>query len=126
MNDHIAVLSLGSNKTDGEQLIKFASSVLSTWFMSIDFSCILRNPAINMPSETPDYFNMLVLVRTKFNADEIKRLAKTLERMAGDTKELRRNGVVIMDIDIVEYDNSILKPNDTKRDYYRTLRKTFG
>lgn len=119
---HTIILSLGSNCNNGEELIKRASDVLKAWFYECKFSKTLKNPDVNNSINAEDYYNMLAEVKTSFPYNTVITMMKTLEKYIGNEKALRNEGIVVMDIDVVEFDREIIKLHDYERDYYKSLR----
>lgn len=123
MKQHSIILSLGSNNLEGMEKLCKAEGILRSWIRLDACSRILKNPAIGMGSDAEDFHNMLIRTETSLNLNEMQTLAKTLERMMGNTQEMREKGTVNMDMDIIYWDDVLLKPKDIEREYYKTLIK---
>lgn len=121
MNQHSIILSLGTNCNDGINILRQAEDILRSWIRLESCSRILRNPAIDMGEDTNDFHNMLIKTETSLSLKDVTFLSKKLECMMGNTSQLRSNGIVMMDVDIIRWDDRILKPGDTEREYYKIL-----
>lgn len=123
MLSHAVILSLGSNVKEGDSLLHEAKTIAETWFADVTCTSILENPAIDFIISPTMYHNMLMKVNTSLSKEEVKSLTKRMESLLGDTKNLRDMGVVTMDVDMIYYDNILLKPKDIERDYYLKLNR---
>lgn len=123
MKQHSMILSLGTNNHDGIAILSKAESIINAWIGGGSCSRKLRNPAIGMGEGADDFYNMLIKKDTTLSLSEMNDLSKKLESMMGNTAELRKDGIVMMDMDIVEWDGEPIKPKDTEREYYQTLIK---
>lgn len=123
MKQHSLILSLGSNSTDGAEKLGKAEQTLKSWIRLEACSRILKNPAIDMGNEAEDFHNMLIRTKTTLDLNEMQTLAKTLEQIMGNSQEMRERGIVNMDMDIICWDDVLLKPKDVEREYYKVLIK---
>lgn len=123
MNQHSIILSLGTNVSDGIDTLCKAEQILRSWIKLDSCSRMLKNPAIGMKEGTNDFYNMLIKTKTTLPLQDIMLLVKKLESMMGNTTQLRSMGIIRMDMDIIIWDDEIIKPNDTEREYYKTLIK---
>lgn len=109
------ILSLGSNY-DQEKNMADAERILRNKFVSIAFSHSVYTEPIGLTESAP-FLNQVAVAYTSEQPDEIKHLLKNieyiLERKPGDKK----NGIVPIDIDLLQWNDLILKPEDYKRDY---------
>lgn len=119
------VLGLGSNH-DAERNIAMAEKRLRSLFPAIVFSRTLRTAAVGMPSGTPDYLNAIAVAYTSLPYPALRSVTKAIERHHGRTPELKRLGMVPLDIDIMQYDGRQLKPDDWYRDFNILLLKELG
>ena len=103
---HYILLALGSN-TLAQHYIELAKAYLTAAFPKIQFSRSLVTPAIGIVS--PPFINCL---------------AQTYccEQMASMPEE-RRKGIVKIDIDLLQFDETRHKADDWERDYIQLLLK---
>lgn len=119
---HEVIISIGTNYDEGRHQQRIADMLMAC-FSCVALTPVLRNPAIGMPEATPDFHNQLALVHTTQSQLEVNAILKALESLAGNTRELRKKGIIVADIDIITYDNIVIKEEDTKRNYYTQLIK---
>lgn len=119
------ILGLGSNY-DAERNIQMAEERLRSLFPAIRFSRTIRTKAVNMPEGTPDYLNAVAVARTSLPYPALRSVMKGIERLQGRTLELKRQGLVPLDIDIMQYGDRQLKPDDWYRDFNILLLKELG
>ncbi len=117
-------ICLGSNSTDAEENI--ASAVR---FLTGKSILIKTTPCYHTPSEgnpaAPDYVNMLVEGCTSLSFEEFERWTKEYET------HLRVNEGLVppfisIDIDIVEFNNSVMRQADASSYHYRLGLELLG
>ena len=118
---HTVYLCFGSNAGCREANIEAARRRVEAVALSLRMSA---------PCESTDasglggpYVNVVAECRTALELDELRRLLRRFETEGGRTPESKARGVMPIDIDIVEWDGSILSPDDFNRPYYREARK---
>ena len=53
--------------------------------------------------------------------EDIQVRFKSIEKIMGRQPSHKANGIVIIDIDLIKWNNEVLKPDDFKRDYMNEL-----
>lgn len=119
------ILGLGSNH-DAERNIMMAEERLRSLFPAIIFSRTIRTAAVNTPHGTPDYLNAIAVAHTSLPYPALRSIMKGIERIQGRTPELKRKGLVPLDIDIMQYGDRQMKPDDWYRDFNILLLKELG
>ena len=109
------ILCLGSN-LDKEKNIERAAARLRARFVSIRFSDPVYTRSIGCPEETWFLNQVAVLYCTETTA-EIITILKEIERSLGRKPEDKAVGHVPIDIDLLSWNNRVLKPDDLRRDY---------
>jgi 2-amino-4-hydroxy-6-hydroxymethyldihydropteridine diphosphokinase len=66
---------------------------------------------------SPKFTNCVGIAFTALPLEEIKAIFKEIEKECEDTKEKRRNNLIEMDIDILEYDGVRYHEKDWSRPY---------
>lgn len=94
-------------------------------FHGITFSDAILNPAIGKPSDAPPYSNMLARFTTTVSEEDLKRKLKKAEALLGDTQQLRKSGIIMMDLDILQYNSEKRHLPDWERDYIKQLLRIF-
>ena len=108
MDEHHCLLCMGSNTNRYAQL-SVAREALRTTFPDIHFGSGFHSP----------FSNQLAKFSTTLSPDSVRDLFKELERRSGRIPEDKAQGVVKLDIDLLVFDNKILKPEDMEREYIR-------
>lgn len=112
---HSCLICIGSNYNRKENLL-LARRRLTALFPSIRFTgeqetrpLFFRNPAL--------FSNQVARFYTDADAERVMEELKTIEKEAGREKEDKKREKVCLDIDLLVFDNRVLKPEDLKRDY---------
>jgi len=112
---HSCLICIGSNYNRKENLL-LARRRLTALFPSIRFTgeqetrpLFFRNPAL--------FSNQVARFYTDADAERGVEELKTIEKEAGREKEDKKREKVCLDIDLLVFDNRVLKPEDLKRDY---------
>lgn len=116
MNDkHRCIVCLGSN-AEPEKNIAEATRKLSAQFPDIRWGDTVRTEAEGGVS-VGCYLNKAAELRTAMGKDELTAVLKLLEREQGRTPESKHIGIVPIDIDLLVYDGTWLKPKDRGLSY---------
>lgn len=110
------VISLGSNVPDCEVVLAEARGVLKGFFKQIRFS----EPVYTEPvgwSCPGNFLNQVAVACTDCEADEILAVLKRIERLLGRSPSDKQQGKVTIDIDLLRWNDHVLKPKDWRRDY---------
>ena len=117
MEEHHCLLCMGSN-TDRSAQLSVARKALCATFPDIRFGEMMETEAIGSGFHSP-FSNQLAKFSTTLSPDSVHDLFKELERQSGRVPEDKALGVVKLDIDLLVFDNEVLKPEDMKREYIR-------
>lgn len=112
------ILTLGSNCPQKERMMANATEWLSSNFEVIADSGIYQTQALNGIS--PDYLNMIVKVKTSLEVMQLIQLGKEFEAECGRSAESKQRGIVEMDVDLVKYGKTVLRPEEFTRTYFIT------
>lgn len=110
-----ALLSIGTNE-DREENLSLCHELLDQLFKDITYS----KKSITTPYGTNyknDFLNQLALIYTLHEKDEVLDTLKQLEKKIGRNKRDKEKGIVKIDIDLVIWNEEVLKPADMSRDY---------
>lgn len=112
---HSCLICIGSNYNRKENLL-LARRRLTALFPSIRFTgeqetrpLFFRNPAL--------FSNQVARFYTDADAERVVKELKTIEKEAGREREDKKKEKVCLDIDLLVFDNRVLKPEDLKKDY---------
>lgn len=119
---HKALISLGSNH-NAEASIQRMASFFCVWVRHVKHSPTLTSEAVGMKPGTPDFTNQLLELETTLGADELNALCKTAERMCGNTTELRNEGMVVADADLLQCGDERYHKADWEHMHIKTLLK---
>lgn len=115
MKQHICLICLGSN-TNREQNIPFAQNRLMYHFPNIVFGTeqdttplFYANPA--------RFTNQVARFSSSLSVSQIKSIFKEIEASVGRVPEDKGNEIVKLDIDLLVYDDLVLKEKDLQREY---------
>ncbi len=112
-----AVVSLGSNYGNRELRIKQALKILKEFGEILSYSGIYETDAIDGVSAS--YLNSVLVFTTDLSHQELIDKFKEIEIQLGRDKSKLARTEVPIDIDLVIYDNNILRPEDYSRSYFR-------
>jgi len=111
------IVSLGSN-FNPEENIQCAAEKLRILFESICFSeSVYTNPIGNYPEDRP-FLNQVAIAYTDVETpEEIKKQLKEIEYSLGRNENSKLTGLIPVDIDLLQWNEEVLKPSDMERDY---------
>ena len=115
MNLHTCLLCLGSN-LDGATRLSAARHTLLSHFPHIRFSEEMVTEAIGSGFLSP-FHNQVASLETSLPAEQVRTILKSIEQMQGRLPEDKAQGIVKLDIDLLTYDDIILKPKDMERKF---------
>lgn len=114
-----ALLSIGTN-VDREFHMNLCHQLLEKLFPSIVYSkTSVTVPYGNLYKN--DFLNQLAFVYTHKEKDEVVSLLKSLEKEMGRTPADKEKGIVKIDIDLVVWNEDVVKPTDISRSYVTDL-----
>ncbi len=115
---HYILLALGSNVA-AELHIEQAKARLSAVFPQLRFSRSLITPAIGIVS--PPFINCLAEGYCSVPLEGVLVTLKDIEAQMGSVSEEREKGIVKIDIDLLQFDDTKRKADDWSRDYIQLL-----
>lgn len=115
------ILALGSNY-EAEDNINRAKEMLMEILSEVSFTSSLRTIAIGI--DAPDFLNALCYGKTNLSLDKLSAVCKDIEKSLHRTKQEKAQGIIRMDIDIMQYGRNRLHEEDWNRHYIKELLKT--
>ena len=110
-----ALLSIGTN-VDRERNMELCHRLLEKLFPAIAYSkTSITAPYGNLYKS--DFLNQLAFAYTYKEKDEVISLLKSLEKEMGRTQADKENGIVKIDLDLVVWNEEVVKPEDILRSY---------
>lgn len=111
------VLSLGSNSHDKDDQMQKCISWLKTFLENVSVSSIYETAALN--GVDANYLNAVFIGYTDDDYEEIKFITKKYEVSCGRTKESKIKSSIPIDIDVVVWNDDIIKPADFTQEYFQ-------
>lgn len=108
------IIALGSNVSS--DFLPRARELMGEWLSVTAASDIIATEPIGMSS--PDFHNQLLECTTSLALDDLTLRTKATEQALG---RQHGRGIVTIDIDIMQYDDTLLHPDDWNREYIRKL-----
>ncbi|MBD8936785.1 MAG: 7,8-dihydro-6-hydroxymethylpterin-pyrophosphokinase [Prevotella stercorea] len=121
---HKIILSVGTN-FNYEQNAKLVKKKLTEEINEIQFSEDMLTEPIGDITSKENFLNFLVYGSTEKGVEQLVSILKQIEAQCGNTKFLRDEGKIAMDIDLLKYDNQRFHESDWTRDYIVKLMKHF-
>lgn len=112
-----ALLSIGSNLQNAYEYVAEAILFLKSSFNVKKCSDIYFTPEINGKQQL--YANAVLLLDTSLSCEELDLLLKNYEVEKGRTNECRVQNIVPIDLDIVIYNETILRPRDYSAQFFQ-------
>jgi len=116
-NKNRIVIGLGSNR-NAEVNMEKAEVELRDYFLEITFS----EPAYTTPegtNYTSPFLNRIAVAYTSDKPEEIIVCFKLIEQLLGRTPADKRIGSVPIDIDLIQWNDLVLKKDDMEREYVK-------
>lgn len=110
------VLSLGSNSEDREYQMDLAFRHLKSAFDGVESSAIYETDALN--GKDAPYLNSVVVGFTNMEYNEMVECMKKWEKQCGRTSDSKHKGIIPIDIDVVVWNNTIVRDKDYNMPYF--------
>lgn len=123
MRQHSCLLCLGSNY-QRHSAMEAARKALLQHFPNIRFSKEMETEAIGDKFLSP-FSNQLAILSTSLSSEEVRTILKQIEKENGRLPEDKGQGIVKLDIDLLMIDDTILKPDDLKKEFIRQELDSF-
>lgn len=121
---HRIILSIGTN-FNRETYAKLVKEIISEAYQKVQFSEELLTKPVGDAINDEKYLNFLACCFTEDESELIVAKTKQMETQCGNTKLLRKEGKIAMDIDLLKYDDQRFHESDWSRDYVKKLIKQF-
>lgn len=113
-----ALISLAANDEKKETTIAHALRLIESYCVILNQTPVYRSKAAG-ESQQPSYANALLQVETDQEYEELRRRFKSLEHDAGRTPASKERGIIPLDIDIISWNETLLKNKDMEYDYMK-------
>lgn len=111
------VISLGSNSLDSNIMMQRAMVWLEENLLSFKCSKIYSTPPLNGIGR--NYLNAVAIGETTCNQDEFNLMLKDYEKSSGRTPISKKTGVIPIDLDIIVFNEQILRSKDFSYDFFQ-------
>ena len=115
MTINTCILCMGSN-FERDIHLNAARKALKEQFSGISFGKEIETEAIGEIYLSP-FSNQIAKFETTLAPDEIRSIFKDIEHQNGRLPEEKALGIVKLDIDLLSFNNLVLKPEDLHREY---------
>lgn len=114
-------IGIGSNSDNADSSVNSAIVWCSEIFSNVVASSVYITDPVGKKAISVGrrYSNAVIVGNTPLSKDEIITSLKDYENNHGRTLASRSTGIVTIDLDLVIYNDEILKPTDINRDYFR-------
>lgn len=113
-----ALISLGANTPDKKQRLTDTIDAIARIAKIVANTPIYETPAEGSTATLP-YANALILIETEAEYDELRATFKQWEAQAGRTPESKAQGNIPLDIDIVTWNDKVIKERDMEFNYMK-------
>jgi 2-amino-4-hydroxy-6-hydroxymethyldihydropteridine diphosphokinase len=91
--------------------------VLSGKFPGSRFSTPEITDPIDLPESAKQFLNLVAVIYTELEVDAFKAILKKIEKKMGRNPDDDEEGVVPIDLDLIEWNDEVYKPQDLVRPY---------
>ena len=114
---NILTISIGSNSNDKEKQINNCLLWIKANFDFIAVSDIYNSPATN--GKDPDYMNAVAIIKSKESHQNLVKNFKDYESSCGRTDDSKIKGEIPIDLDIVIWNDKIIRNKDYNQEYFK-------
>ena len=118
---HKVLISLAANINHKKNLCRARKALAQILSLPVYSKELWTEPEGSSPSvaHSRKYLNQLVRAETSLSIDELNKLLKATEVQMGRTPEQRQQGLVPIDLDLLEYDGTRYHLRDWQRSYMK-------
>lgn len=110
------IVGLGSNQ-DKERNMERAVALLQAYFESICYSDAVYTVPVGGSYGGALFLNRVAVAYSPLSPTELNILFKRIEQAVGRRPEDKAQGRIAIDIDLVQWNDDVLKPDDLSREY---------
>lgn len=111
-----AIISIGSNSNRTENIQKVIE-ILQANYSGSRFSTPEITDPIDLPEGAKAFLNLVAVVPTNLEKDEFVAQLKSIESDLGRDDDDDEEGIIPMDLDLIKWNDDVLKPRDFIRPY---------
>lgn len=120
-----ALISLGANTPDKKKRLDDAIVAIAQIAGIKAQTPIYETPAEGSTATLP-YANALILIETEAEYDELRATFKQWEAQAGRTPESKAQGIIPLDVDIITWNDMVIKERDMEFNYMKKGLELLG
>ncbi|MBQ6938610.1 MAG: 2-amino-4-hydroxy-6-hydroxymethyldihydropteridine diphosphokinase [Muribaculaceae bacterium] len=120
-----ALLSLGANTPDKKERLALTIDAIAQIARIEAQTPIYETPAEGSIATKP-YANALVVIETHAKYDELRATFKQWEIDAGRTPESKAQGIIPLDVDIITWNDKVIKERDMEFNYMKKGLELLG
>ncbi|MBR3951533.1 MAG: 2-amino-4-hydroxy-6-hydroxymethyldihydropteridine diphosphokinase [Bacteroidaceae bacterium] len=120
-----ALISLGANTPDKKQRLTDTIDAIARIAKIVANTPIYETPAEGSTATKP-YANALILIETEAEYDELRATFKQWEAQAGRTPESKAQGIIPLDVDIITWNDMVIKERDMEFNYMKKGLELLG
>lgn len=109
-----AIISIGSNK-DRTENIDHVLRILQAHYPGARFSTPEMTDAIDLPEGSKPFLNLVAMIPTLEEKEEFIDFLKETEEELGRAPDDEEEGIIPMDLDLIEWNEEVVKPSDLVR-----------
>ena len=117
---HRCIISLAANCQQEENLAR-ARECLGRILTDMSFTEELWTAPVGTVRRLDKYLNQLLYAETSLSVEELTSRLKEIEMLMGRTDDDRRQGIVRIDLDLMQYDKERYHLRDWERPYIQSL-----
>ena len=99
---------------------------LESYFCAWEASTLYTTPAVGRCTGLPDYCNAVARIATTDDYDRLKAFFKQKEAEQGRRHDSTLPALIPLDIDIVVWEGTVLRPRDMEQEYMRIGLRQLG
>ena len=117
MTKNRAIIAIGANIPEKERVVNDTINTLSERYPGSRFSSAYITPAVGSCVGNPHYCNAVGVLMVDADYETLHTSLKEMELSAGRTPQSKSTGLIPLDIDIVVWNDTILRPRDMRQVY---------
>lgn len=115
-----ALISLGANTPDKQEILSTVIKEIALYAHIKAQTLIYHTAAEGSITQAAPYANALLIIETENDYATLHRTFKEREQRAGRTAQSKIDGIVPLDIDIVKWNDKILKERDMEFEFMKS------
>ena len=115
-----ALISLGANTSDKQEILSTVIKEIALYAHIKAQTPIYHTAAEGSITQVAPYANALLIIETENDYATLHRTFKEREQRAGRTAQSKIDGIVPLDIDIVKWNDKILKERDMEFEFMKS------